>query len=240
MAANMKYSLLYILCLLAIGCSKESKCRDLVEFPCYEYKGQNVVSHIEGTYGSEDVCIYQGVDTYSCKGVRTGISVSDADGGNLMGAGYFGTIIFDSNYNSYETPTIQIHTPILTLDNADSYYEQANERIQHFNSRAKWKLGNRWTNNNDEYLSISILFQCIEKSTGFGDYGLYFDSHDELLDSESFVKVQNFEMVKEDGEIHYDITFEIDTYLYDPNCIRNCRREEFKAEWRAIFSVPEK
>ncbi|MGK0317648.1 MAG: hypothetical protein ACI86M_003893, partial [Saprospiraceae bacterium] len=29
-------------------------------------------------------------------------------------------------------------------------------------------------------------------------------------------------------------------YLYDPNCIRNCRRERLAVEWRAIFSVPEK
>ena len=238
----MKYSLLYIICLLAAGCSKDSKCRDLIEFPCYDYSGQNLGSYIEGTYGCEDVCIYQGVDTYSCKGARTGISVSDADGGNLMGSGYYGTISFSSDYYSYETPEIRIHTPILTLENADklSYYEQANERIQHFNSRTMWKLGNRLTNNNDEYLSISISFHCLERSTGFGDYGLYFDSHDELLDSESFVKVKNFEMEKEDGEFQYDITFDIDTYLYDPNCIRDCRREEFKVEWRAIFSVPEK
>jgi hypothetical protein len=238
----MKYNLLCFLCCLSIGCTKESKCKDLIQFPCYDYNGHGEVSAIEGTYGCEDVCIYQGIDTYFCKAGRTGISVSDATGGNLMGSGYYGTISFRSDYYSYDNPILKINTPIIAPENADklTVNEQINERIQHFNSRENWKLGNRLTNNNDGYLSISLSFDCSERTAGLSQYQLSFDSHDELLDSESFVKVLNFEMEKVDGEIHYDITFDIDTYLYDPNCIRNCRREEFKVEWRAIFSVPEK
>lgn len=238
----MKYNLLFLLFFLAFGCSKDPKCKDLIEFPCFEYDGENITSSLEGTYGCEDVCVYTGMDTYSCQGTRTGITTTDANGGNIKGGGYYGGIIFKSDYHSYTNPTFRINTPILPEPETEklTINEQKNERIQHFNSKQKWKLGNRQTNKNDEYLSIAITFDCSERISGISQYQLFFDTDDELLDTESFIEIENFEMERENGEISYDITFVIDSDLYDPNCIRNCKRERFEAKWRAIFSLPEK
>lgn len=233
---------LLLLCLLSIGCSKETKCKDLVNFPCYEYDGENSVSSFEGTYNGEDVCIFSGVDKYKCEGTRYGISTSDANGGNVVQGGYYGSIKFKSDNLSYTTPVIKINTPIVPHEEDDNLTlnKRINERIQYFNIKSEWKLGSRLTNHDKDYLSIEITFNCEEWSTVWGEYQLGYDSDNDLLDSDSFVKIKNFEMDRKNGDILYDITFDIDTYLYDPNCIRNCRRERLDVEWRAIFSVPEK
>ncbi len=235
-----KFKISFFALFLLLGCSKDDKCRDVMEFPCYDWT--TTESSIVGTYGCKDICILERIGTYKCQGYRTGISRTDPDGGNLSIVGYYGTIRFKPNFTNHFNPSIGIHTPIIQPSEGKvlTINEEINERIQHFNSRTQWKLGDRQTNLNDEYLAVSISFDCRELESTFNPYSIFFDTKDELLEADSYVKIEKFEMDTKDGEIHYDITFDINTHLYVPNCIRNCRREKLDVTWNAKFSVPVK
>jgi len=239
MQAN-QYKYIVILMLIVYGCSKDQTCRDFIEFP--RFSGNDEPSSIEGMYAGKEVCIYDGMGTYTARTLAGNFSKSDPSGGNFVTGYHNGTIILNNPNPSHSLPTIAIKTPLLEVDPESklSYYEKLNERIQFFNSKKNWKVGLDRDNTYEEYLSIFVNFNCDEIAPADVTYGIYFHTANEQLRSDDYIKVEKFEMEEKDGMIHYDIVFDINIYLYSVNCALNCKEDKLEVKWKSSFSLPVK
>lgn len=224
-----------------VSCSKEPNCRCELAYPCMESSSW-ARSSIEGHYGGDEVCIYDGVRTYDANTRIRTYSTSNPDGSNLMHGSYASSFSFRSFEDTYTAPDIRMMSPQLQFDPESTltYNQRLHERIQILNSKKVWPLGSERENIEGENLSIYVSFPCPETfdSRDGSIHNELFHTRDDQLDTDDYIKIEKFEMSEKGENIDYDIVFEISSSMYHTNCLKDCKHKRLEVIWTTSFSLP--
>lgn len=240
----MRFSILiYMAAIVALAsCSKDPKCKCELAYPCMEARG-TASSSIEGHYGGDEVCIYDGVSTYDASTRIRTYSTSNPDGSNLMHGGYSVDFSFWATEETYTAPDLRLMGPQLPFDPESklTYNQRLHERIQILNSKEVWAVGSERENIEGDNLSIDVSFPCPETvvpNSGGLIHRELFHTRDDQLDSDDYIKIERFEAIENGDDIDYEITFEIKSSMYYANCLRDCEDKKLEVTWSTLFSLP--